>query len=380
MTVTVFVMKKVVILLGVAGCAAVLGAYRFWGSGPVAEVYVAKRGTAIAAVYGTVKVVPNFTINVHARNSGVVELSDFLMARQSGIGIPVSRGQVLANLVNQDLDRELSKARTDVDAAEERHSLGPPSLPELKTQEAQLARLEKLASLNNVAASEVERVRNQAQTLKERVKGEELELDRTVSILRQQLMILEDRKERCVIRSPIDGVITALNVANGEFIFENSTPFTVATAATYLEAQINEEDVGRIRGDMKAAVKLYSYSDREFTATVRQVVPAASDQRYTVNLTLDDPPDNLMSGMTGELNVITGQRPDALIIPARALLVDKVFVVGDGVVKPRAVKVGYRSIERAEILEGLREGEQVVVADQDLLRPGQRVRAITVNM
>jgi Cu(I)/Ag(I) efflux system membrane fusion protein len=57
-----------------------------------------------------------------------------------------------------------------------------------------------------------------------------------------------------------------------------------------------------------------------------------------------------------------------------------VFVVRDGIVKPRTVKVGYRSIERAEILDGLREGEQVVVADQDLLRPGQRVRAITVNM
>jgi multidrug efflux pump subunit AcrA (membrane-fusion protein) len=49
-------------------------------------------------------------------------------------------------------------------------------------------------------------------------------------------------------------------------------------------------------------------------------------------------------------------------------------------VKPRAVKVGYRSIERAEILEGLHEGEQVVVADQDLLHPGERVRSLTINM
>ena len=42
--------------------------------------------------------------------------------------------------------------------------------------------------------------------------------------------------------------------------------------------------------------------------------------------------------------------------------------------------LGFRNLERAEILDGLKEGEQVVVADQDLFRPGQRVRAITINM
>jgi RND family efflux transporter MFP subunit len=373
-------MKKVVILVVAVGCVAALGAYRFWGSGPVAEVYVVQRGTAIAAVYGTVKVVPSFTINIRARNSGVVELADDLMTRQNAVGIAVKRGQVLANIVNEDLDRELSKARTDVGSAEQRRELGPPSLPALKTGEAQLARLEKLAALNNVAASEVERVRNEAQSLKERVRAEELELSRVVSILREQLMILEDRKERSTIRSPIDGVITVLGVANGEFIFENSTPFTVATASTFLEGQINEEDVGRVALGMKAAVKLYSYPDKEFVAIVTQVVPTANDQRYTVNFTLDDPPDSLMSGMTGEVNVIIGKRENALIVPSRAVLVDRVFVVRDGVVKPRSVKVGYRSIERAEILDGLQEGEQVVVADQDLLRAGQRVRPITINM
>ncbi len=373
-------MKKVVILAVAVGCVAALGAYRFWGSGPVAEVYVVQRGTAIAAVYGTVKIVPTFTINIRARNSGVVELADDLMTRQSAIGTVVKRGQVLANIVSGDLDRELSKARTDLGTAEQRRELGPPSLPALKTGEAQLARLEKLASLNNVAASEVERVRNEVQSLKERVRGEELELARAVSILREQLMILEDRQERCTIRSPIDGVLTVLAVASGEFIFENSTPFTVATATTFLEGQVNEEDVGRVALGMKAAVKLYSYPDKEFAATVRQVVPTANDQRYTVNLTLDDPPENLMSGMTGELNVIIGKRENVLIVPARAVLVDRVLVVRDGIVKPRAVKVGYRSIERAEILEGLHEGEQVVVADQDLLHPGERVRSLTINM
>jgi multidrug efflux pump subunit AcrA (membrane-fusion protein) len=87
-----------------------------------------------------------------------------------------------------------------------------------------------------------------------------------------------------------------------------------------------------------------------------------------------------MSGMTGEMNVIAGQRENALVIPSRAVLGDRVFVVKDDVVKPRAVKVGFHNLEHTEIIDGLKEGEQVVVADQDLFKPGQRVRAVTVNM
>ena len=116
------------------------------------------------------------------------------------------------------------------------------------------------------------------------------------------------------------------------------------------------------------------------TATVSQVLPTANNQRYTVTLTLDKAPPNLMTGMTGEMNIIAGKRENALIIPSRAVLGDRVFVVRDGVVKPRAVKIGFRNIERTEVLEGLKEGEQVVVADQDLLKPGQRVRALTINL
>jgi multidrug efflux pump subunit AcrA (membrane-fusion protein) len=84
--------------------------------------------------------------------------------------------------------------------------------------------------------------------------------------------------------------------------------------------------------------------------------------------------------MTGEMNIIAGKRENALIIPSRAVLGDRVFVVKDNVVKPRAVTVGFHNLERTEIIDGLEEGEQVVVADQDLFRPGQRVRAVTVNM
>jgi RND family efflux transporter MFP subunit len=372
-------MKRIVILAALAVSTVAVILYWVRASRAVAEVYVAQRGTAISAVYGTVKVVASLTIPARARDSGTIRLSDRL-ATNLVVGMDVKHGELLATITNQELDREIAKAETDLRASEERQKLGPPSQPQLNTQEALLARLEKLAQMQSVPATDLERTRNEVQTLRERVRAEQVELDRMVTIMREQAGVLQDRKARGLITSPLDGYLSAINCGNNEFISDGSTPFTVATKSTYLEGQINEEDVGQVAPKMKAAVRLYSYANQDFTATVDQVLPTANDQRYTITLLLDTPPSNLMSGMTGEMNIIAGKRENALIIPSRAVLAGRVFVVKNSVVKPRTVKVGFRNLEHAEILEGLKEGEQVVVADQDLLKPGQRVRAITINM
>jgi RND family efflux transporter MFP subunit len=372
-------MKRTVILaaLIVSGTAAIL--YSLWASRPVAEVYVAQRGTAVSAVYGTVKVLASLTITLHARSSGTIRFSD-RVASNAMVGLVVTQGELLATIVNEDLDREITKAEEELKAAEERQRLGPPSLPELNTQQAQLSRLEKLAEMQGVPASDLDRARSTVQTLSERVRNEQVEADREVTINREQAGVLQDRKARCFITSPLTGYLDTINCVNGEFINEGSNPFVVATKSMFLNGEINEEDVGQIAPKMKAAVRLYSYPDQDLMATVSQILPTANNQRYTITLTLDKSPPSLMSGMTGEMNIIAGQRENALIIPSRAVLGDRVFVVKDNVVKPRAVKVGFHNLEHAEIIDGLKEGEQVVVADQDLFKPGQRVRAVTVNM
>ena len=365
----------VTLILVLAGGALWLGRR---ASRSVAEVYVTQRGPAISAVYGTLKVVASLTMNTRTRSSGLIRFSDAI-ATNAVPGVAVQRGDLLATIVNEDLDREIAKAETDLAAAEEKQRIGPPTQPQLNTQTALLARIEKLAELQNVPASDVERTRNEVRSLGERVRMEQVEMQRVVTILREQAGVLRDRKTRCLITAPIDGTLTAINSIDGEFVGENSVPFTVATHTMFLEGQINEEDVGLIAPKMKAAVRLYSFAGRDFSATVAQVLPTPNNQRYTVTLTLDEPPSNLLAGMTGEMNIIAGRREQALIIPSRAILAGRVLVVQDGIVKPRVVEIGFRNLERSEIVTGLQEGEHVIVADQDLFQPGQRVRAVTIN-
>ena len=60
-------------------------------------------------------------------------------------------------------------------------------------------------------------------------------------------------------------------------------------------------------------------------------------------------------------------------------MTDQAFIAEDGVIKMRSLKLGYRGLETVEVVNGLNEGDQVVVSDQESFRPGQRVRPITVN-
>lgn len=372
-------MNKKFLALPMLAVVAAVGIYFYRSSQPVAEVFLTRRGTATYAVYGTVKVVPTITFAVHARSSGVLKLNEELAKKINLVGVEVRSNAYLGEVVNESLDRDFAKAKAEWEAADAKSKLGPAGAPALKTQESLVSRMQKLAAQNNVPPSDLEHAVNDLTTMKETVRQQEIELERTTQVSRQEYDNLKERKERCKLISPIDGVINAAYAANGEFVSDGSTMLVLVTKSTYLEGQVNEEDVGHVSAKMKAAVKLYAYPDRELTATVSEVLPTANNQRYTVNLNLDHPPDNLLPGETGEMNIISGTRQNSLLIPTRAVVANRVWVVQDGVAAPREVKIGFRNIERAEIVEGLREGDAVVVADQDLLHTGMHVRAVVIN-
>jgi RND family efflux transporter MFP subunit len=183
------------------------------------------------------------------------------------------------------------------------------------------------------------------------------------------------------VRAPIDGVLTNVQTIDGELVSDGNELFTVSSHKNYVRGEVNEEDVGEVKAGMKAKVQLYAYRTKTFTAHVSSVQPAAdpTTQRYTVVLEMEDPPDNLMTGMTGEMNIITGTHKNALLVPTRALLVDQALVVKGGTVHSRTVGVGFRTLDFAEVTSGLTEGSRVIVSDQDKFHPGEAVRQRMVN-
>ena len=119
---------------------------------PVVEVERVVRGTAIAAVYGTVRIEPVFVVHVRAQNNGFIRLTDLVATGRGAIGKSVAKDELLATIADETTSRQLKQAQADLQAAEEQARLELPSSEPLKIAQANVQLLEKLTSLSNVPA------------------------------------------------------------------------------------------------------------------------------------------------------------------------------------------------------------------------------------
>jgi RND family efflux transporter MFP subunit len=348
---------------------------------PVAEVVPVRRGTAISAVYGTVRIEPAFVVRIRAQNDGFIQLAEAFSAGRGAIGKNVEKNQLLATIADEETARELKQARADLQAAVDRAALPLPSSELLKAAEDNLQRLQRVVGSGNVPAVEFEKAKSEANRLRGAVETERIERDRNLHSLEETTKKLEAQMKSAEVRSPIDGLLTNVQTIDGELVSDGNELFTVSSRKNYVRGEVNEEDVGEVKPGMKAKLQLYAYRTRTFTGRVSSVQPAAdpTTQRYTVVLNMENPPDNLMVGMTGEMNIITGVHENALLVPTRALLVDQALIVNSGIVHSRTVGAGFRTLDFTEVTSGLEEGNRVIVSDQDKFRPGEAVRQRLIN-
>jgi RND family efflux transporter MFP subunit len=367
--------SKNLILTGVAAALVVVAVVYFMTL-PIAEVVPVQRGTAISAIYGTIRIEPSLVLPVRAQNAGFIQLAEVLSAGRGAIGRSVEKGELLATIADEATARQLKQARADLQAAQQRAELPLPSAEALKVAEDNLARLEKLTGLSNVPQVEFEKAKSEANRLRTLVESERIERERNLAMLDEAAKKLEAQMKNSEIRSPVDGLLTGIKTIDGELVAERAELFTVSSRKNYVRGEVDEEDVGEVKAGMEAIVQVYAFRTRQFRAKVSAIQPAADveTQRYTIVLELESPPENLMAGMTGEMNIITGTHENALLVPTRALLVDQALIVKSGVVQSRTVKVGYRTLDFSEVLSGLSEGDRAVLSDQDKLRPGRPVR------
>jgi RND family efflux transporter MFP subunit len=343
---------------------------------PVAEVARVQRGTAISAVYGTVRIEPAFAPHVRAQNSGFIRLAEPFSAGRGAIGKSVEKGQLLATIADETTARLLKQARADLEAAIQRAAVPVPSSEPLKAAEDNLERLSKVVASGNVPAVEYEKAKSEVNRLRSAVETERIDRDRNLNALEETAKKLEAQMKNSEVKSPIDGLLTNIQTIDGELVSEGNELFTVASRKNYVRGEVNEEDVGEVKPKMKAKLQLYAYRTKTFTAHVTSIQPAAdpTTQRYTIVLEMENPPDNLMAGMTGEMNIITGTHENVLLVPTRALLVDQALIVKASIVHARTVQAGYRTLDFTEAVSGLAEGDHVVLSDQDKLHPGEPVR------
>lgn len=156
------------------------------------------------------------------------------------------------------------------------------------------------------------------------------------------------------IYSPISGVVTSRNVEPGEVVSANTTAMTVISDQDFkIEANITESDIAGIKAGDSAVLTLDAYPDVNLSAKVVAIDPAETVidgvPTYKTTLHFNDKDSRIKSGMTANIDILTAEVKDALVVPSRSVYErdgKKYIKIVDG-----------KDTKEVEVTTGIRDGE-----------------------
>jgi membrane fusion protein (multidrug efflux system) len=190
------------------------------------------------------------------------------------------------------------------------------------------------------------------------------------------------------IVAPFSGVITKRMVDPGAFIPTATSGSTAQNAALLtlmdfskvrVQTAIPEPEVPFIINGLPVKVTVEELSGRVFEGGVTRYANALDDATKTMlaEIELLNPSGQLRPGMYATLRIVVESKPEALVVPTEALVVEKtrnsVFTVADGKARRVTVKTGFNDAGWVEVLDGLSLNDTVILVGKQALNDGQAV-------
>ena len=190
-------------------------------------------------------------------------------------------------------------------------------------------------------------------------------------------------KRTMTFLSPVAGIVIEKKAVQGMRFMPGEALFQVADlSAVWVVADVFEQDIGLIKSGAKARVKISAYPDKLFLGIVTYVYPTLTAETRTVavRVELANPGLLLKPAMFAQVELSTSAKGKVVTVPVSAVIDSgtRQMVLlqhGEGRFEPRAVKLGARSDNYVEVLEGVKDGEQVVVAANFLIDAESNLKA-----
>lgn len=417
--------RKTKLLIGGGAVVAVIAIAVFssmrGGDGTQVRIEPVARRDLVSTVTASGWIEPNRKVDVQADIMGrIIEL-------RIVEGQPVSRGDILLRIDPSQYEAAVSRARAAVNEAGAREAQARANLIQAERQAQRMRTLSQQE--NMVSPQQVEEAETQ-----ELVQRQLLEAAKYgVAQARSALAEAEDMLSKTVIRAPMDGVVTRLNVEEGETAIvgtmnnAGSLLLTVADlGAMEAVVRVDETDVPELHVGDSAVVQIDAFPRQSFTGRVTEIghssvtrpvsgaVSSASGAQavdFEVRIRLDNPPPTLRSDLSATADVVTAKRENALSVPIIALTVrertnaqpvpqedpaaqaaaaqaaaaesdgdeEGVYVVRNGKAEFVPVQVGIAGAQHFEVLSGVTESDSVVAGPYEAIRSledGDAVRPI----
>ena len=353
-----------------------------------------ERGPMVRSVVATGKIEPITKVEIKSKANGIIE------RLAADVDHQVEAGQVLAELDKENLRARQREARANLEAAR----------AALSAAEAQVAKYEVEAEAPEVAfaKSAYERARSlneqklvSQETLDQARTTYEQSMNRQRAAAAQSLIgrakVNEARAQvaqagaaveradeelaNATIKAPIRGTVLTRDVEIGSPV---SSILNLGAAASlvmtlgdiqkvFVRGKVDEADIGLVKLGLPARITAESFKDKVFHGRVTQISPIGVEKdnvtTFEVEVSIDNPGQELKANMTANAEIVLDEHADALIIPEAAITYDTQKQASVDVADPAAekgrrtvkVKVGIGNGTKTEVLEGLKQGDRVVL-------------------
>jgi membrane fusion protein, multidrug efflux system len=327
--------------LSLAGCGDGKKGGHGRGAFPVNVVAVAAKEQPIQekiSLVGTMAA--NESVEIKSEIDGAVEEINF------DEGHRVKKGQLLISVDKSKLEASLAQAEAN-----------------LKMAETTSKRYETLIETRAVSTQEFDQT--QADLAGNKA---------TVDLMKAQL-------NDAAIEAPFDGVMGARQVSLGQFIAKGaSISFLINDNPMKAEFRVPERYLSRVKEKQAIELAIAAYPNEKFKGEVYFIDPQIDEMTRTalIKARVPNPDGKLRRGMFANLELIVNVREKAVVIPEIALIPQgektSVFVIdAESQAQPRPVKIGIRQAGNAEIIDGLKAGEKVIIEGFQKVGPGSKV-------
>ena len=217
------------------------------------------------------------------------------------------------------------------------------------------------------------------ETLEHGPTTEDVEVARAqVSEANQALQVASQQAKEATVIAPFAGVVTALNAQEGQTVGATGVVSLVSDDLE-IRVDLDENNLADLEVGQSAVLSSSAFGGKTFDGKLTDIGAAVDESRgiVTVKVTPDNPPDWLRPGQTVNVNLITNQQIDRLVVPASAVLRQGgrsvVRVVENGHVAEKQVAIRPIVQQGIPIAAGLADSDDVIVDSADL-KPGQAVR------
>src|SRR3954465_2131109 len=352
-----------------------------------ARLAVVERGTMVRSVVATGKVEPITKVEIKSKANGIIKALrvnvDSVVA-EGDVLVELDKDQLLAQVRGAQANLLAARAALDGAQAQLKKNAVEAEGPDADFARRAYERAQSLFSRHLIAQSALDDAQSAVEVAENRKRAAESQLavsEAKVAEARAQVAQAQAAADRAAedlanatIRAPIRATVLTRDVEIGSPV---SSILNLGANATlvmtlgdidkvFVRGKVDEADIGRVRLNQPARIRVETFKDRVFNGHVTQISPLGVEKdnvtSFEVRVSIDNPGKELKANMTANAEIVLEEHANALLIPEAAITYDPqkkpfVDIIAPGAPNGRRrvpVKVGVGNGTKIQILDGLK--------------------------